>query len=98
MGFVQCLTVSPPKKATPAPTKHKKSKSRRAPSRRHGYIGITQRVHVPNNLVLGLWVIVIIAQVLGKYMMMGYLDPSGYNKKTMSLNTASIVVSHWEYL
>ena len=35
----------------------------------------TQRVQVPNNLVLGFWVIVIIVQVLGKYMIIGYLDP-----------------------
>ena len=34
-----------------------------------------QRVHVPNNLVLGIWVIVIIVLVLGKYMIIGYLDP-----------------------
>ena len=38
-----------------------------------GYI--TQRVRVPNNLVLGFWVIVIIIQVLGKYMVISYLDP-----------------------
>ena len=36
---------------------------------------LTQRVHVPNNLVLGIWVIVIIVQVLGKYMTIRYLDP-----------------------
>ena len=34
-----------------------------------------QRVHVPNNEVLGFWVIVIIVQVLGKYMIIMYLDP-----------------------
>ena len=32
-----------------------------------------QRVHVANNLVLGIWVIVIIVQVLGKYMIIRYL-------------------------
>ena len=37
----------------------------------------TQRVHVPNNSVLGIWVIVIIVQVLGKYMIIWYLDPRG---------------------
>ena len=35
----------------------------------------TLRVHVPNNLVLTVLVIVIIEQVLGKYMIIGYLDP-----------------------
>ena len=39
----------------------------------HTYI--SPRVHVPNNLVLGFWVIVIIVQVLGKYMIIRYLDP-----------------------
>ena len=38
---------------------------------------ISQRVHVHNNLVLGIWVIVIIVQVLGKYMIIGYVDPQG---------------------
>ena len=33
------------------------------------------RVHVPNNCVLGLWVIVSIVLVLGKYMIIRYLDP-----------------------
>ena len=37
-------------------------------------------MHVPNNWVLGLWVIVIIVVVLGKYMNIRYLDPQGiYN-------------------
>ena len=36
---------------------------------------LAQRVHVPNNLVLGFWVIVILIQVLGKYMIIRYLDP-----------------------
>ena len=38
---------------------------------------LTQRVHVPNNEVLGFWVIVVIVQVLGKYMIIRYLDPEG---------------------
>ena len=38
-------------------------------------LGFRFRVHVPNNLVLGIWVIVIIVQVLGKYMIIRYLDP-----------------------
>ena len=29
---------------------------------------------MPNNLVLGFWAIVILVQVLGKYMIIGYLD------------------------
>ena len=37
----------------------------------------TQRVQVPNNKVLGFWVIVTIVQVLGKYMIIRYLDSSG---------------------
>ena len=39
------------------------------------HLFLTQRVHVPNNKVLGIWVIGIIVQVLGKYMIIGYLDP-----------------------
>ena len=30
---------------------------------------------MPNNLVLGFWVIVFIVQALGKYAMIRYLDP-----------------------
>ena len=30
-----------------------------------------------NDYALGLWVKVIIVQVLGKYMVLGYLDPQG---------------------
>ena len=37
--------------------------------------GSSQRVHVPNNLVPGFWVIVIIVQALGEYMIIRYLDP-----------------------
>ena len=33
------------------------------------------RVQVPNNKILRIWVIVIVVQVLGKYMTIGYLDP-----------------------
>ena len=36
---------------------------------------ITQRVQVPNNWVLGIWVIVITLLALGKYMIIRYLDP-----------------------
>ena len=36
---------------------------------------LTQRVQVPNNEVLGIGVIVMIVQVLGKYMIIRYLDP-----------------------
>ena len=36
-----------------------------------------QRVHVPNNWVLGFWVIVIIVLVLVKYMIIRYLGPQG---------------------
>ena len=36
---------------------------------------VTLRVHVPNNLVLGLWVMMIIIEVLGKYVNIRYLDP-----------------------
>ena len=31
--------------------------------------------HAPNDLVLGIWVIVSVGQVWGKYMTIGYLDP-----------------------
>ena len=40
--------------------------------------GVTQRVQVPNNKVLGSRLIVIAVQVLGKYMIIGYLDPLGH--------------------
>ena len=36
---------------------------------------VSLRVHVPNNWVLRALVIVIIVQVLGKYMIIRYLDP-----------------------
>ena len=32
---------------------------------------------MPHNLVVGIWVIVIVVQVLRKYMIIGYLDPKG---------------------
>ena len=38
---------------------------------------LTQRIHVSNNQVLGIWVLVIMVQVLGKYMTIRYLDPQG---------------------
>ena len=38
---------------------------------------LTLRVHVPNTKVLRIWVIVIVVQVLGKYRIIGYLDPWG---------------------
>ena len=38
-------------------------------------MSITLRVHVPNNWVLRVLVIVIVVQVLGKYMIIRYLDP-----------------------
>ena len=37
--------------------------------------GLPQRVHVPNIWVVGFWVIVIMVQVLGRYMIIRYLDP-----------------------
>ena len=33
-------------------------------------------VHVPNNWVFGSLILVSLVQVLGKYMLSGYLDPS----------------------
>ena len=36
---------------------------------------LAQRVHVPNYLVLGFGVIVLIVQVLSKYMIIRYFDP-----------------------
>ena len=33
------------------------------------------RVQAPNTYVLGYWVIVIMVQLLGKYLTVGYLDP-----------------------
>ena len=38
---------------------------------------LARRVQVPNNYVLGFRVIVIIVQVLGKYMIIMYLDQKG---------------------
>ena len=37
-----------------------------------------QRVHAPNNQLLGFWVIVIMVQALGKHMIIRYLDPQGW--------------------
>ena len=39
--------------------------------------GKTLRVHAPNTWVLGIWVTVIMVQVWGTYMIIGYLDPEG---------------------
>ena len=36
---------------------------------------VSLRVHVPNTWVVGFWIIAIIVQALGKYMIFGYLDP-----------------------
>ena len=36
---------------------------------------LSLRVHVPNNWVLGIWVIVVMVQVWGKYTIIGHLDP-----------------------
>ena len=44
-----------------------------------GLLAPTQRVQVPNNQVLGFGVILTIVQVLGKYMIIRYLDPQGYS-------------------
>ena len=40
-----------------------------------GLLVVTLRVQVANNYVLGFRVIVIVVQVLGEYMIIGYLDP-----------------------
>ena len=48
--------------------------------------GKTLRVHAPNTWVLGIWVTVIIVQVWGKYMIIGYLDPEG-----------KILTEHWRH-
>ena len=40
-----------------------------------GRKGLGFRVQVPNNLVFGFWVIVIVVQVFGVYMNIEYLDP-----------------------
>ena len=45
----------------------------------------TQRVQVPNNLVLGFWVIVVIVLDLGKYMIIRYLDLQGNAKEAQHL-------------
>ena len=39
---------------------------------------LTQRVQVPNNQVLGFGEIGILVQILGRYMVILYLDPKGY--------------------
>ena len=38
----------------------------------------SQRVQVPNDYVLGFRIIVVIVQVLGKYMIIWYSDPFGF--------------------
>ena len=50
-------------------------------SRNCGVLCVPQRVHVPNNWVLGDWLIGIVVQVLGKYTIIGYLDPLGSSSK-----------------
>ena len=45
--------------------------------KKRGELGLGFRVQVPNNLVLGFSVIGSLVQVLGKYMVMRYLDPIG---------------------
>ena len=40
-----------------------------------GLRALTQSVHVPNNQELRFWVIVIMTQVWGKYMIIRYLHP-----------------------
>ena len=45
-----------------------------------GYVGF--RVQVPNNQVLDFRVIVMMVQVLGKYMIIRYLDPKGLRSQT----------------
>ena len=42
--------------------------------RRFDGFKLALRFHVPNAWVLGLWVVILIVLVLGKYMMMRYLD------------------------
>ena len=37
-------------------------------------VSITLRVHVPNNWVLGMLVLVAVGQILGKYIITGHLD------------------------
>ena len=39
------------------------------------HVLLSLRVHVPNNWILRVLVMVIIVQVLGKYMIIRYLDP-----------------------
>ena len=44
-------------------------------------------MYVPNNLLLGIWVIVITVQILGKYMIIGYLDPQGWGFGNINCST-----------
>ena len=58
----------------------------------------TLRVHVPNDWVLGVLVLAIVVQVLGKYMIIEYLNPWGYKecrdrKGTQDLGLGSIEFS-----
>ena len=46
-------------------------------AKQHTGCSLSLNVQVPCNWVLGIWVIVIVVQVLGKYMIIKYLDPSG---------------------
>ena len=50
----------------------------------------SQRVHVPNDLVLGIWVVLVVIQVLVKYMIIRYLHPEDlFVSKLRSLNVPS---------
>ena len=45
---------------------------------------VSQSVHVANNYVLGIWVRVLVVQVLGKYVIIRYLDAYGSRVATTS--------------
>ena len=49
-----------------------------------------QRVQVPNDEVLGFWVVVLLAQALGKYMIIRYLDPWGSQTCRSGMSMAKI--------
>ena len=51
---------------------------------------LTQRVQVPNNWVLEFWVIGIVVQALGKYMIIRYLDPQGNRNEPWTTGTSLI--------
>ena len=58
-------------------------------------LGVALRVHVPSNWILRALVLVIIVPVLGKYMIIRYLDPKGNDASPWRHGSCSYMVNTW---